>query len=287
MLALRRRGLGASGVAAARVGRRCAAVVQGARRHATKGGGGGAGGGRAAALEALQERLGHTFGDVALLESALTHASAAATSKLKDRQRLELLGDSALGLSVVAQLLEEHPAEREGELTARLSHAVSNAGLTTVAQSLQLDSMVRAGRHVELSQKITGADTLEAVVGAIFLDSGQDLQAVHAFVDRHVLQASSGGSPAEDLKSPKTQLYEWLQSANGKRWTLNTRQAKSGPSHSRTHTVKLQLRASRKKQKGKAPLLFGPFAQQTAATVREAEHAAAADLLQKVGKLGA
>ena len=74
-------------------------------------------------LAALEEKLGHHFSDRALLERALTHASAAASAS---NERLEFLGDRVLGLVVAETLHARHQDEREGQLTVRF-HALVRA----------------------------------------------------------------------------------------------------------------------------------------------------------------
>ena len=126
--------------------------------------------------EALQRRLGVTL-DPALLDLALTHRSFAyENGGLPDNERLEFLGDSVLGLVITESLYRTHPDLPEGQL-AKMRAAVVNArALAGVARDLGLGAALRLGRGEESTggrdKSSILADTLEAVIGAVYLQCG-------------------------------------------------------------------------------------------------------------------
>ncbi len=124
-------------------------------------------------LARLEENLGHRFSNRALLEEALTHASARDT----DNERLEFLGDAVLGLVVAEALYRNLPQHDEGQLTELKGVLVSRATLKRVAEDLGIAEFVRTGSGLpsgdELPPSIAG-NTLEALLGAIYLDCPAD-----------------------------------------------------------------------------------------------------------------
>jgi ribonuclease-3 len=158
----------------------------------------------------LERALDYTFDDQGLLKQALTHRSAGS----RNNERLEFLGDAILGGVIAAELYRRYPAAKEGELSRLRANLVRRESLAGIAQSLDL------GRHLTLGageRKSGGhqrdsilSDTVEALLGAIFLDSD------FAVCQRCVLRLFSArlDSLAEVafLKDAKTRLQEYLQS---------------------------------------------------------------------------
>ena len=123
--------------------------------------------------------FGYRFKQPRLLARALRHRSFVNESpnpKLRDNERLEFLGDAVLHLIVSHILMQRHPEMTEGELSRTRAHLVSEANLARVAKHLQLGAHVRLGRGETQSQGHQKpsilADTLEAVLAAIYLDGG-------------------------------------------------------------------------------------------------------------------
>jgi ribonuclease III len=192
--------------------------------------------------EALETVLGHQFTNVQWLEWALTHRSHAVGTGAPNNERLEFLGDSVLGLAVSCCLVSKFPKWDEG----RLSKA--RARLVGVASAEQAATRLGLGQHLRLGpgEEKTGgrqkqnllADAYEAVVGAIFRDSGFDAAA--AFVDRSLLY-----DPAmltELLAEPdhKSALQEWLQS-RGSHPAEYRVVAEAGPEHAKTFHIAVRL----------------------------------------------
>ncbi|MEM4257756.1 MAG: ribonuclease III domain-containing protein [Candidatus Thermoplasmatota archaeon] len=128
----------------------------------------------------LEDRLGYRFRDRKLLENALTHKTFAfeASSAVEYNERLEFLGDSILNFVVAEQLYLSNRYFSEGELTRRRSNGVNNQFLAEVADHLNLGAFLRLGKG-ETKQhgsknRTNLANALEAVIGAIYLDSGLD-----------------------------------------------------------------------------------------------------------------
>ena len=128
--------------------------------------------GAADLLRALEVPLG-----AELLERALTHRSFAyENGGLPTNERLEFLGDSVLGLIVTDTLFREYPDLPEGQLAKLRAAVVNMRALAEVARGLRLGSYVRLGKGEEgtggRDKSSILADTLEAVLGAVYLDRG-------------------------------------------------------------------------------------------------------------------
>jgi ribonuclease-3 len=161
---------------------------------------------------ALEKRLGHRFGDAALLEQALTHRSFGP----QNNERLEFLGDGVLGCAMAQELYSRFPRLSEGKLTRLRASLVREEALAEVAGELGLAAFMRLGEG-ELASSPTPrqsilADGLEAVVGAVFLDGGYDaarqmvLRTFGALIDRL--------DPERPAKDAKTLLQELLQAGH-------------------------------------------------------------------------
>jgi ribonuclease III len=145
-------------------------------------------GGRAADadLAALMGRLEVRVGDE-MLDRALMHRSFAyENGGLPTNERLEFLGDSVLGLIVTDTLFRMHPDLPEGNLAKLRAAVVNSRALAGVARSLELGCYIRLGKGEEgtggRDKSSILADTLEAVIGAVYLDGGMD--AADALVHR-------------------------------------------------------------------------------------------------------
>jgi ribonuclease-3 len=146
-------------------------------------------------LAPLEGRLGHRFAERALLARALTHASYAAEHPPAEPQEaLAFLGDAALSLVVAGHLVRTEPAAPVGRLTPRRAALVADETLARWAAGLELGPLLRLGRGAEQTGgRATAsilATTLEAVLGALYLDAG--LPAVRAVVARLAGWPSAG-----------------------------------------------------------------------------------------------
>jgi len=159
--------------------------------------------------ERLERALGHTFSRRDLLRQALTHRSHGAANN----ERLEFLGDSILNCVVAALLFERFGDLREGDLSRLRASLVRKETLSGIAQSLALgeflllgEGELKSGGHRRPSIL---ADTLEALLGGVYLDAGfARAHEIIAWLYGPLLEAIEPGSAAKD---PKTALQEILQ----------------------------------------------------------------------------
>jgi ribonuclease-3 len=189
---------------------------------------------REARLRALEERLGHRFRDLSLLDRALTHTSRAherAAPGVRDNQPLEFLGDAVLGFIVADLLHLRDPEGPEGVKSKARAHLVSAANLARRASDLGLPDLLLLGRGEEKTggrKKTTlWADAYEALIAALYLDGG--LEAAHRFVRDELARELEGDleTAAHDHKSA---LQEWLQ-ARSDPVPEYVVAAEEGPSH--------------------------------------------------------
>ena len=157
----------------------------------------------------LQNRLGHSFKDTALLQQALTHRSHSSLHN----ERLEFLGDSILNCVVASLLFDRYSKIDEGDLSRLRANLVKQQSLYEIAQRMELYQFLRLGEGELKSGGFRRpsilADTLEALFGAIFLDAGFD-------VARDVIRALyipilDTVDPKTLGKDAKTLLQEYLQ----------------------------------------------------------------------------
>jgi ribonuclease III len=194
----------------------------------------------------LERRLGRRFRRRALLEQALTHRSYCheCDPGAPDNQRLEFLGDAVLGLACAALLFHRHADQQEGDLTQARSRIASTAALGEVGARLGLGEWLRLGRGERLSgggdRPALLADTVEALIGALYLDGG--FRAAEAFIEKQVASAPAGGRKrTPESSNPKGDLQELMQ----KRWRINPVYrvvSEAGPAHLREFRVEVLVR---------------------------------------------
>lgn len=148
-------------------------------------------------LEQAQRILDYRFKDLSLLETSLIHASIA-DSRVASNERLEFLGDSALGLIVCHYLYENYPHLLEGDLTKIKSAAVSRRMCARIATELGLDSLLLLGKGMMTRTALPAslsAAVLESVIGAVYLDSGLDAARnfLLPLLAPHIDQAATSG----------------------------------------------------------------------------------------------
>ena len=160
-------------------------------------------------MEKLQKNLSYQFSDIELLNKALTHRSV---SK-HNNERLEFLGDSVLGSIISEELYSRHSNIDEGQLSRLRSHLVRGNTLANLAKKLDISENLRLGQGELKSggyrRESILADTFEAILGAIFLDS--DYLTVKKVVLNLFSDLLNEVKSEESLKDFKTQLQEMLQ----------------------------------------------------------------------------
>ena len=129
----------------------------------------------------LENKIDYHFKDISLLKQALTHSSFVNEQKINKVQcyeRVEYLGDAVLELVSSDYFFRNHPDENEGNLTKMRAAAVCEQALDITANDLELGSYMVFGRGERLSggnkRASIVADCVEAIIGAIYLDSGLD-----------------------------------------------------------------------------------------------------------------
>jgi len=199
-----------------------------------------------AKLAKLENMIGHTFQDLKLLERAVTHRSWAyenlsgeSEEKVREAENesMEFVGDSVLGLVIAEQLYNAHPKGSEGDLTLMKHHLVSTLTLGKIAEGLGLGEFVRVGRGEEKTggrkKQALLANTLEAVIAAIFLDSGYI--PARAFIARIFAEEIKNATPRNSIDY-KTLLQELLQSEKLSAPSYSVIQT-DGPPHDRIFSV--------------------------------------------------
>lgn len=194
----------------------------------------------------LENLLGYRFQDLSLLERAVTHRSWAYENysekdagSFRDSQNelLEFVGDSVLGLVIAEQLYLQNPSLNEGDLTLMKHHLVSTNTLGKLAVQINLGDFLKVGRGEEKTggrrKQALLADMLEAIIGAIFFDSGYI--SARAFVSRIFTDELRIATPKTSIDY-KTLLQETLQAE--KFTAPNYSVVKTeGPPHDRTFFV--------------------------------------------------
>ncbi len=158
----------------------------------------------------LERSLDHTFADQDLLQQALTHRSAGS----RNNERLEFLGDAILGSVIAAELYRRYPGAKEGELSRLRANLVRRESLAEVAHSLALGQYLTLGAGERKSgghqRDSILADAVEALLGAIFLDS--DFSVCQRVILGLFAARLDSLADVASLKDAKTRLQEYLQS---------------------------------------------------------------------------
>jgi ribonuclease-3 len=180
--------------------------------------------------------------DPALLERALTHRSFAyENGRLPTNERLEFLGDSVLGLVVTDTLYRSHPELPEGQLAKLRAAVVNMRALAVVGRALRLGEFVRLGRGEESTggrdKSSILADTLEAILGAVYIDRGlvQASRLVHRLFDPLIDEAATLGAGLDW----KTSLQELT--ATAAMGVPEYAVSESGPDHQKLFTAIAQV----------------------------------------------
>jgi ribonuclease III len=158
----------------------------------------------------LEKLLDYQFQNVELLKNALTHRSA----NSKNNERLEFLGDSILNFVIANELYKLYPQSTEGDLSRLRANLVDKVGLYEISKILKFGDYLilgsgelKSGGHRRNSIL---ADTVEAIFGAVYLDSNfEKCQKLILFLYKDLIENIADAS---DLKDPKTKLQELLQS---------------------------------------------------------------------------
>ena len=186
----------------------------------------------------LETELGHLFQNKSILVSALTHRSLGKDNN----ERLEYLGDALLGFIIAEILFTLHPHATEGELTRLRSMLVKGDTLAKIAKELDLGEYIKLGGSELKSggwrRKSILANTLEALIGAIYLDAGIETckKTVLGLFENNLKNCS----PEKLVKDPKTRLQEFLQSQQKNLPVYNVI-LERGDAHEKVFTVQCSI----------------------------------------------
>lgn len=185
------------------------------------------------------------FNDPELIKNALVHRSVLNERGLKSihsNERLEFLGDAVLELATTRFLYHKFPLENEGALTAYRSALVKTTSLAEVAEKLDLGSQLKMSRGEEASGGRSNpgllADTMEAVIGAIYLDQG--FEAVEKFLEEHLFVYLDTILAEGLYKDAKSELQESVQSRGLPTPTYEVVN-EVGPDHDKVFTVSVMV----------------------------------------------
>jgi len=198
-----------------------------------------------AQLNVLQKELGYSFIDRSHLQRALIHSSFAFEQGEpgNDNETLEFLGDAVLDLAVGHTLFNRYRNMKEGELTRLRSALVNERNLAAMARRIDLGKYLLLGRGEESSKGREKpsilASAYEAMVGAIFVDSGYDQ--VEKFVEEHFTPLIRGQREVLLSGDAKSMLQERIQAAFNEAPTYTTEKV-DGPAHKRIFTVSVIFR---------------------------------------------
>ena len=194
-------------------------------------------------MKKLEEKLGYEFKNMEYLHTALTHSSYAnehKKSKMECNERLEFLGDSLLGMITAEYLFRNEPGMPEGKMTRMRAELVCERSLVTVADELELGNYLKLGHGEESgggrSRPSIKADAVEAVLAAVFLDSG--IEPVKKIINKFILSKIEKGIPVN--RDYKTELQEYLQ-RDGAQDIAYRLTGESGPDHNKTFMVDVCL----------------------------------------------
>lgn len=224
-------------------------------------------------LERLENRIGYCFKDIHLLKKSISHKSYVNEKRLDPldhNERLEFLGDAVLELGVSDLLMKHFPDSREGEMSKLRASIVNETALSVVARDLSLGEYLFLGKGEELcdgrEKNSLLADALEALLGAIYLESG--FPQVYEIIRKLFLPLILKATQEDINRDYKTRLQEEVQN------TLKVAPQyrlvnESGPDHDKTFEIHLYV-SGKKMGTG------------TGKSKKQAEQNAAMDTLQRL-----
>ena len=203
-------------------------------------------------IDSLEEIIGHKFNTPELLEEALTHSSYANEMKNKNvgithNERLEFLGDSVLSIIVSEHIFADYKKLPEGELTKIRANVVCEKTLAKLAREIELGKYLRLG-HGENNgggreRASILADAFEALLAAIYLDSGNNKDEVCKFLMPLIGPEIKDYVSAGLMTDYKTELQQIIQQAEGERLEYALI-GESGPDHEKVFEVEARLNSN-------------------------------------------
>ena len=197
-------------------------------------------------INKIEDSLKYNFKNRQLLESAITHTSILNKKDDYTYERLEFLGDRVLGLSIANLIYKKFLNESEGELARRIAVLVSGKMLAKIAININLQNYIRVSDNFNFSNGQNYSilsDTMEAIIGAIFLDSNyNEVKNVIQLLWKEYILADE--MPPKDSKSALQELAMQLKYE----MPLYSNYEKEGPDHSPKFTVEVSIKGINKIQ---------------------------------------
>lgn len=194
----------------------------------------------------LEEKIGYTFHHKEYCIEALRHSSYANENKqwgICSNERLEFLGDSVLSLVTSSYLFGLFSEQPEGDLTKLRADLVCTRSLSHFARKIRLGDYVLLGHGQELvggrDQDKILEDAFEALLAAIYLDSGKDLDTVAAFLNPLLKAEVDGLLSRHPILDPKSHLQEIVQEAKG--LLAYAIVSESGPDHDKRYVCEVRI----------------------------------------------
>ncbi len=192
-------------------------------------------------FSSFAQHLGHTFKNPNLLIEALTHRSYLNEHREhagNHNERLEFLGDAVLELAVTGFLFKKFPATPEGELTSYRAALVNTVSLAESAQMLGINDFLLLSKgeskDTGRARDVIRADALEAIIGAIYLDSGYD--SAEAFIAKNLYGKIDSVIAKRSYQDAKSRFQETAQEKQGVTPNYETL-SEIGPDHNKRFTV--------------------------------------------------
>ena len=189
----------------------------------------------------LQKEIGYEFKNITLLETALTHTSYAYEKKKQSNEKLEFLGDSILEFISSDYIYQNYSELKEGEMTKVRASVVCENSLYEIAKMHNFSDFLKLGKSERISQKEVRpaimADSVEAVIAAIFLDGG--LEPAKQFIIKNLAEPIENATKHIGQKDYKTVLQEILQK-NGNVHIEYQIIDEKGPDHEKVFTAEVK-----------------------------------------------
>ena len=192
--------------------------------------------------EKIEKEIGYEFKNKQLLETALTHTSYAYENKKQSNEKLEFLGDSILEFVSSEYIYNNYPKLKEGEMTKVRASVVCEDSLQKIAKMHNFSDFLYLGKSERISQKEVRpaimADSIEAVIAAIFLDGG--LEEAKKFILNNLAEPIENATKNIGQKDYKTVLQEVLQK-NGNVDIEYVIIDEKGPDHEKVFTAEVKF----------------------------------------------
>ena len=193
-------------------------------------------------FEIIEKEIGYEFKNKQLLETALTHTSYAYENKKQSNEKLEFLGDSILEFISSEYIYHNYPKLKEGEMTKVRASVVCEDSLQKISKMHNFSDFLYLGKSERTSQKEVRpaimADSIEAVIAAIFLDGG--LEEAKKFILNNLAKPIENATKNIGQKDYKTVLQEVLQK-NGNVDIEYVIVDEKGPDHEKVFTAEVKF----------------------------------------------